>query len=126
MSSSSGEGEGEGVVEEEEDNVVMVVVVDKDDEPVEVIPMPKSTLPRSPYKQTARIQIDPRGQPTGTLAPREGAREAGLDSLETGSALWPPPPPLPPSGLVTTTPPPPSRGASSTALPPQHPTAASE
>jgi hypothetical protein len=63
MSSSSGEGEG-GVTEEEEDNVVMVAVVDKDDKPVEVIPMPKSTLPRSPYKQTARIQIDPWGQPT--------------------------------------------------------------
>jgi hypothetical protein len=78
---SPGEGEGEdGVTEEEEDDMVMVTVVDKDDEPIEVIPVPKSTPPRSSYKQTARIQIGPRGRPIGTLAPRMGAREASPDS----------------------------------------------
>jgi hypothetical protein len=57
--SSLGEGEGdEEVIEEEEDeavgeeedDVVVVAVVDKDDEPVKVIPVPKSTPPRSLYK----------------------------------------------------------------------------
>jgi hypothetical protein len=42
--------EGEGVTEEEEDDVIMTAVVDKDDESVEVIPMPESTPPRSLYK----------------------------------------------------------------------------
>jgi hypothetical protein len=46
---SPGEGEGEGVVEEKEDDVVVVAVVDKDDELVEVIPVPESTPPRSVY-----------------------------------------------------------------------------
>jgi hypothetical protein len=92
--------------EEEEDDVVVVTVVDKDDEPIKVILVPESTPPRSPYKQMARIHIGPWGQPTGTLSPREGAREAGPDSLEAGSTMWPPPPPPPPSGPVTTTPPP--------------------
>jgi hypothetical protein len=111
--SSLGDGEGEeeddqATGEEEEDDVVVVTVVDKDDEPIKVIPVPESTPPRSPYKQMARIHIGPRGQPTRTLSPREGAREAGPDSLEAGSTMWPPPPPPPPSGPVTTTPPPPS------------------
>jgi hypothetical protein len=66
------------------------------------------------------------GQPTGTLAPREGAREAGMDSPEAGSVVWPLPPPPPLSGLVTTTPPPPLSGDSSTAPPPQDPAAAGE
>jgi hypothetical protein len=65
VSSSPSEGEGEEAVvgeeeeekaeEEEEDGVVIVAVLDKDDEPVEVIPAPESTPPRSPYNQTARI-----------------------------------------------------------------------
>jgi hypothetical protein len=120
--SSSGDGEGEEEddqatgeeeeeeEEEEEDDVVVVTVVDKDDKPIKVISVPESTPPRSPYKQMARIRIGPRGRPTGTLSPREGAREAGPDSLEAGSTMWPPPLPPPPSGLVTTTPPPPSSG----------------
>jgi hypothetical protein len=45
---SPGEGEG-GVVEEEEDDVVVVAVVDKNDELVEVIPVPESTPPRPVY-----------------------------------------------------------------------------
>jgi hypothetical protein len=119
VSSSPGKGGGEEevtgveeevVVEEEEDDVVVIAVEDKDDEPVEIIPVPKSTPPRSPYKQTTRIQINPRGRPTETLAPREGAREAGPDSPEAGSTVWPPLPPLPPSGPATTTPPPSSSG----------------
>jgi hypothetical protein len=123
---SPGEGGGEeGVTEEEEDEVVVVAVVDKDDETIKVIPVPESMPLRPPYKQTARIRIDPRGRPIGTLAPRMGAREANPDSLESGSAVWPPPPP-PPSRTVTTTPPPPSSGTSSTALPPQDTAAASE
>jgi hypothetical protein len=84
--SSLGEGEGEEVVEEEEDeatgeededDVVVVAIIDKDDEPVEVIPVPESTPPRSLYKQTTRIRIGPRDQPTRTLALREGATQAG-------------------------------------------------
>jgi hypothetical protein len=60
--SSSGEGEGEeGVTEEEEDGVVVVVVVDKDDEPVKVIAVLRSTPPRPSYKQTAQIRIGPWG-----------------------------------------------------------------
>jgi hypothetical protein len=74
VSSAPGKGGGEEEVtgqEEEDDDVVaiVVVVVDKDDEPVEVILVPESTPLRSPYKQTTRIWIGPRGQPTGTLAP---------------------------------------------------------
>jgi hypothetical protein len=46
---SPGEGEGEeGVAEEEEDGAVVVAIVDKDDEPVEVIPMRESTPPQDP------------------------------------------------------------------------------
>jgi hypothetical protein len=56
-------GEEEEVTEEKEDDVVIVAVVDKDDEPVEVIPVSESPPPRSPYKQTTRIgsthEIDP-------------------------------------------------------------------
>jgi hypothetical protein len=54
--SSVGDGEGEEeVIEEdeavgEEDDMVVVAVVDKDDELVEVIPVPESTPPRSLYK----------------------------------------------------------------------------
>jgi hypothetical protein len=60
--SSPGEGEGEeGITKEEEDDMVMVVIVDKDDEPIEVIPVPESTPLRPPYKQTTRIQISPQG-----------------------------------------------------------------
>jgi hypothetical protein len=70
--------------------------------------------------------MGPRGRPTGTLAPREGAREAGSDTPEARSAVWPPPPPPHPSGLATTTPPTLSSGDSSTAPPPQDPAAASE
>jgi hypothetical protein len=94
ISSSLGKGGGEEVtgeeevIEEEEDDVVVIAVIDKDDELVEVILVPESTPPRSSYKQTTQIRIDPRGQPTGTLAPREGAREAGPDSPEAGSAVW--------------------------------------
>jgi hypothetical protein len=51
------EGEGEGVTEEEEDDVVVITVVDKDDKPIEVIPVPESTPPKPPYKQTIRIRI---------------------------------------------------------------------
>jgi hypothetical protein len=60
-----GDGEGEEeVIEEdeavgEEDDMVVVVVVDKDDELVEVIPVPESTPPRSLYKQTTQIWIGP-------------------------------------------------------------------
>jgi hypothetical protein len=117
--SSPGEGEGEEEVieeeedeaaEEEEDDVVVVAVIDKDDEPVEIIPVPESMLSRSPYKQTVRIRISPRGRPTGTLAPRNGARETEWFSSETGSVVW-----LPPQPPVTTTLPPPSSSASSTA-----------
>jgi hypothetical protein len=132
VSSSSGKGGGEEVDREEEEvikeeeDVVIIVVVDKDDEPIEVISVPESTPPRSMYKQMARIWIDPRGRPTGTLAPREGAREAGSNSPEVRSVVWPPPPPPPPSGPATTMPPPPSSGDSSTALPPQDPAVASE
>jgi hypothetical protein len=43
-------GEEEEVTEEKEDDVVIVAVVDKDDEPVEVIPVSESPPPRSPYK----------------------------------------------------------------------------
>jgi hypothetical protein len=102
-------------ITKEEDG--MVVVIDKDFEQIEVIkviPVPESTPPRSPYKQTTRIWIGPRGRPTGTLAPKERAREAGPDSPEAGSVVWPPLPPPPLSGPVTTTP------------PPQDPTAVSE
>jgi hypothetical protein len=90
--SSPGEGEGEEEVieeeedeaaEEEEDDVVVVAVIDKDDEPVEIIPVPESMPSRSPYKQTVRIRISPRGRPTGTLAPRNGARETEWFSSET-------------------------------------------
>jgi hypothetical protein len=135
VSSSPGKGGGEEEVtrgeeevtgEEEDDDVVMVTVVDKDDEPVEVITVPESTPPRSLYKQMARIRIGPRGRPTETLAPREGAREASPDSLEAGSAAWPLSPPSHLSGPATTTPPPPSSGNSSITPPPQDPTAASE
>jgi hypothetical protein len=86
VSSSPGRGGGEEEVtaeEEEENDMVAVTVVDKDDELVEVIPVPESTPPRSPYKQTARIRIGPRGRPTGTLAPREGAREPMTRDLFT-------------------------------------------
>jgi hypothetical protein len=44
--SSLGEGEREGVIEEEEDAVVVVIIVDKDNEPVEVIPLPECRPPR--------------------------------------------------------------------------------
>jgi hypothetical protein len=135
MFSSSGKGKGEEVVEEEEDeaneeeeeeeeeeedddDVVVIAVIDKDDEPVEVIPVLKSTPPRSSYKQTTQIQIGPRGLPIKTLAPRVGAREAG----PTGSTVWPLPPPPPPSEPFTTTPPPPSISDSSIAPPSQDPT----
>jgi hypothetical protein len=111
------EEEDEAAREEEEDDVVVVAIVDKDDKPVGVILVPESTPPRSPYKKTTRIRIGPQGRPTGTLAPREGAREANPNSPEVGSAVWPPPPPLPSSGPITTTPPPPSSGDSSTAPP---------
>jgi hypothetical protein len=57
--SSPGEGEREGVTEEEEDDVVVVVIVDKDDEPVEVIPLPEFRPPRPVYKQTTQIRIIP-------------------------------------------------------------------
>jgi hypothetical protein len=43
----------------EEDDVVIIVIIDKDDKMVEVILIPESTPLRSPYKQTARIQIGP-------------------------------------------------------------------
>jgi hypothetical protein len=95
--SSPGDGEGEEEVieeeedeatgEEEEDDVVVITVIDKDDEPVEVIPITESMPPRSSYKQTTQIRIGPWGQPTGTIAPREGAREAGSDYLEARSAV---------------------------------------
>jgi hypothetical protein len=93
----------EGVVEvaaaEEED--------DDDNEQVEVIPVPAS-LPRRPaYKQTARIRINPRGRPIGTLALRTGAREADWISPVTRSEVWPPPPPPPPGGAVRNELPPP-------------------
>jgi hypothetical protein len=94
---SPGDGEGEEEVieeeedeatgEEEEDDVVVITVIDKDDEPVEVIPITESMPPRSSYKQTTQIRIGPWGQPTGTIAPREGAREAGSDYLEARSAV---------------------------------------
>jgi hypothetical protein len=120
--SSPGDGEGEEEVieeeedeaaEEEEDDVVIVTIG-----VVEVIPVPESTPPRSPYKQMTRIRISPQGRPIRTLALREGTREVGPDSPEVGSAVWPPPTPPPLSGPVTTTPPPPSSGDSSTAPPP--------
>jgi hypothetical protein len=67
--SSPGDGEGEEEVieeednevvrEEEEDDVVVVAVIDKDDEPVEVIPVPESTPPRSSYNPTTWIWISP-------------------------------------------------------------------
>jgi hypothetical protein len=115
-------GEGEGVTEEEEDDMVVVAVVDKDDEPVEVIPVPESMPPRPVYKQTAWIRIGPWGRPIGTLAPRMDARETSPNSYETESGMWPPPP----SGPVTTVPPPPSSGTSNTAPPPQDPITANE
>jgi hypothetical protein len=126
VSSSPGKGRGEEEVAKEEDDVVIAVVIDKDDEPIEVISVPESMPPRSTYKQTTRIRIDPRGRPTRTLASREGAREAGPDSLEVGSVVWPLPPPPPLRGLATTMPPPPSSGNSSIAPPPQDLAAASE
>jgi hypothetical protein len=111
MFSSPGDREGEEVIKEEdeaageeEDDVVVIAIIDKDDESVEVISVPESTPPRSSYKQMTRIRIGPCGRPTRTLASREGAREAGSDSPEAGSAVWPPPPPPPPSEPVTTTP----------------------
>jgi hypothetical protein len=115
VSPSLGEGEGEEVViEEEDDDVVIVAVIDKDDESVEVILMPESTPPRSSYKQTTRIWISPQGRPIETLAPREGAKEGGLESLEARFVVWPPPPP------------PPSSGDSNNAAPAQDPTTVDE
>jgi hypothetical protein len=81
----------EGITDE--DDVVEVAVVEEDDELIKVIPVLDSTPPRQAYKQMARIWISPRGQPTGTLAPRMSARESNLDSPDIGSAVWPPPPP---------------------------------
>jgi hypothetical protein len=106
VSLSLGEGEGEEedeATEEEEDDVVVVAVIDKDDESVEVISVPESTSPRSPYNQTVRIRTGPWGRPTETLAPRDGARKASPISYQTGPDVWPPPPPPLPSGPVTTT-----------------------
>jgi hypothetical protein len=125
--SSPGMGEGEegvaiaeGVAEvdvAEEHDVVVVALTNKDDEPVEVIPLPDSPSPQLAYKQMTRIQIGPRGRPTGTIAQRMEAREASPVSSEIGSGMWPLPPPPTPSGPVTTAPPPPLSSAPSTALP---------
>jgi hypothetical protein len=102
--SSPGEGEGEEavvgeeeeeVVEEEEDELTVVAIIDKDDESEEVIPVPESMPSRSPYNQTVRIRIGPRGRPTKTLAPRDGARETERFSSKIGSEVWPPPCPHP-------------------------------
>jgi hypothetical protein len=95
MFSSPGMGEGEegvaiaeGVAEvdvAEEHDVVVVAVTNKDDEPVEVIPLPDSPSPQLAYKQMTRIQIGPRGRPTGTIAQRMEVREASPVSSEIGS-----------------------------------------
>jgi hypothetical protein len=130
LSSSSpreGEREGEEGVTDVEDVVEVTVIEEEDDdEPVKVIPVLESPPRRSMYKQTTRIRIGPRGRPTGPLAPRTGAREAGWDSPETGSVVWLPPPPPPTSGAVTIAPPPPLSGASTTAPPPQDTATANE
>jgi hypothetical protein len=88
VSSSPGMREGEEGVTDE-DNVVEVAIAEEEDdnEPIKVIPMPDSTPPRPTYKQTARIRIGPQGRPTKTLAPRMSAREASMNSSETGSAV---------------------------------------
>jgi hypothetical protein len=90
----------EGVVE------VVVAEEDDDDESIKVIPVPASP-PRLAYKQMTQIRIGPRGLPTGTLAPRTGAREAGRISPQTRSEVWPPPLPPPPLIVAMTPPPPP-------------------
>jgi hypothetical protein len=90
----------EGVVE------VVVAEEDDDDESIKVIPVPTSP-PRLAYKKMTQIWIDPRGLPTGTLAPRTGAREAGRISPQTRSEVWPPPLPPPPLIVAMTPPPPP-------------------
>jgi hypothetical protein len=97
----------------EEDDVVEVTVVEEEDNdgPVEVILVTNPSPLRPTKKQTTRIWIGPRGQPTGTLAPWTGAREAGQISPMTGFEVWPPPPPPPPCRPVTTMSPAPSSGA---------------
>jgi hypothetical protein len=113
------EGE-EGVTTLEGVDEVAVVMEDDDDEPVKVIPVPESP-PRPKYKQTARIQIGPRGRPIETLEPQTGASEASWVSPETGSEVWPPPAPPPMSGTVRTESPPPLPTIAMTPPPPPPP-----
>jgi hypothetical protein len=54
MLSSPGMREGEEGVADEDDVVVVTVAI-KDDDPVEVMPVPDSTPPRPAYKQMTRI-----------------------------------------------------------------------
>jgi hypothetical protein len=122
--SSPGMREGEEGVTDE-DVVVEVIVAEEedDDEPIEVIPVPDSTPPRSAYKQTVRIRIGPWGRPTETLALRTGAGEAGRISPEIGSEVWLPPPPPPPGRAVRNeqSPPPPPTVAMTPPPPPPPP-----
>jgi hypothetical protein len=87
-SPSSREGE-EGVIVAVDVVEVAAAEEDDNDKSVEVIPVLESLPRRSMYKKTTQIRIDPQGRQTGTLVLHISAREAGLDSPETGSVVWP-------------------------------------
>jgi hypothetical protein len=91
--SSLGHGEGgEGNADEEEDN----------EDPIKIFPVLDSPSRLAPIHIT-QIQVRAQGRPTGTLAPRSGAREPEGGSPVTRFTVWPPPP-LQDEDTITTAP----------------------
>jgi hypothetical protein len=75
---------GEGNTDDEEED---------DEDSIEIFPILDSTSRPVP-RHIAWIQVGAQWRPTGTLAPRYGAREPeGGGSPMTGSTVWRPPPP---------------------------------
>jgi hypothetical protein len=75
---------GEGNADDEEED---------DEDSIEIFPILDSTSRPVP-RHIVWIQVGAQWRPTGTLAPRYGAREPeGGGSPMTGSTVWRPPPP---------------------------------
>jgi hypothetical protein len=93
-------GEGrEGKASEKED----------DEDHIKIFPMLDSPSSPGPW-HTVQIQVGVQGRPTGTIAPRYGAKEPVGGSPVTESTVWPlPPPPTSSAPLSSVQPTPPPR-----------------